>query len=121
MKIYSIQVRRDANTITPTEVAEHEVAILQTMFGPENVHNANGKRIDENPLTDADVAGEVELELASEHDRLAAKYGANDEGVVVEQVFGKKASKQLESAIAFNESNKAGKADVKADAKAAKK
>lgn len=120
MKIYSIQIRRDANTITPTQVPQHEVPILQTMFGAENVHNANGKRLDENALTDADVAGEVDLNPATEHDRLAGKYGTNDEGVIVELVFGKKASRGLETAIAHNEASangdnetKAGKAEAK--------
>lgn len=94
---YLIHIRRDANTITPVNVPEYEVPILQEMFGTENVHNADGKRVDEAgigiciaecPLADDEFA------------RLAAKYGASDEGLVVEQVYGKKASKGLEKAIA---------------------
>lgn len=100
MKLYNVSIRRDAHTTTPVTVAEHEVAILQTIHGAENVHNADGKRIDEHPLTDAYAAGEVK-ESEDEFARLASKYGADDKGeLFVEQVYGKKATKGLEKAMA---------------------
>lgn len=100
MKIqaFNATIRRDAHTITPITVPEHEIAILQTIFGEESVHNSEGRTIAENKLTDADVAGEIELS-EGEFDRLAAKYGGNDEGLFVEQVYGKRATGGLDKAI----------------------
>lgn len=96
MKIYNVRVRRDASTQTPVEVPEHEISILQEIYGTENVHNLDGKRIDEVGLTDADVAADVERDPTTEFERLAARYGGNDEGLIVEQVFGKRASRGLD-------------------------
>lgn len=85
VQVLKVTVRRDAHTITPTTAAEHEIAILQTVFGEENVQ-VN------------DVVGQVEVG-DGEFDRLSAKYGGNEEGLLVEQVFGKRASRGLENAI----------------------
>lgn len=61
--LLSVTVRRDANTITPVTVPPHEMTILRSIFGKENVQE--GERV-----------GEVELESTEEHGRLSAKYGA---------------------------------------------
>lgn len=98
IKVFHATIRRDAHTITPITVPEHEIAILQTIFGEESVHNQQGRTIAENKLTEADVAGEVDLS-EGEFDRLAAKYGGNDEGLFVEQVYGKRATGGLDKAI----------------------
>jgi hypothetical protein len=99
LSVYSVVVRRDASTSTPVEVPEHEIAILQTIFGEEHVHNLRHQSIADAGLTDDDIVGELEFG-DGEFDRLAAKYGGNDEGLIVEQVFGKKATKGLETAMA---------------------
>jgi hypothetical protein len=61
--LLSVTVRRDANTITPVTVPPHELTILRSIFGKENVQE--GERV-----------GEVELVSSEEHGRLSAKYGA---------------------------------------------
>ncbi|MBK5570104.1 hypothetical protein [Ensifer sp. SSB1] len=99
LSIFSVVVRRDASTSTPVEVPEHEIAMLQTIFGEEHVHNTRHQSIADAGLTDDDAVGEGEFG-EGEFDRLAAKYGGNDEGLLVEQVFGKKATKGLEAAMA---------------------
>jgi hypothetical protein len=84
--IFHVTVRRDANTITPVTVPDYEVAMLQTVFGEDNI-------------VKGDQAGVFESR-ADEFDRLAHKYGVNTEGeLVVESVFGKKAAGGLEAAI----------------------
>lgn len=100
MKIYSLRIRRDANTMTPIEVPEHEVPILQSIYGEESIHNIDGKRIDEVGLAGADVVADVERDPSTEFDRLAARYGGNDDGLIVEQIYGKKAARGLEARIA---------------------
>lgn len=99
MKIYSLRIRRDANTVTPIEVPEHEVPILQSIYGEESIHNIDGKRIDEVGLASADVVADVERDPSTEFDRLAARYGGNDDGLIVEQIYGKKAARGLEARI----------------------
>lgn len=100
MKLYTVLIRRDAQTITPATVPEHEVALLQTVHGEENIQNVDGKPICNHPLTDADLAGEAPTP-DDEFGRLASKYGANEKGdLIVESVYGKKASKGLEKAMA---------------------
>jgi len=98
--VYQVNIRRDAGTITPVDVPEYEIPILQTIFGEENVHNPKGGAVIDNPPTEAVGMSDV---TGSEFDRLAAKYGANDEGLIVEQVYGKKAAKGLESRLAAAE------------------
>lgn len=85
VRVLQVTVRRDAHTITPTTASEHEIAILQTVFGEEHV-------------LVGDAVGQIEVG-DGEFDRLAAKYGGNEEGLLVEQVFGKRASRGLENAI----------------------
>lgn len=64
--IYAVTVRRDANTIIPAEAPKHEIPVLKHLFGAENV-------------TLGAVIGYVDLDEATEHERLAAKY--NEEAV----------------------------------------
>ena len=45
--LYEIRIRRDAHTVTPVTVPEYELPLLQEIFGAENVHNADRKRVDE--------------------------------------------------------------------------
>lgn len=61
--LLNVTIRRDANTITPTTVPKHELAILRMMFGKENVQETS-------------VHGTVEVDPEGEHERLSAKYGA---------------------------------------------
>lgn len=98
LKLYGIQVRRDAHTITPLTVPEHEVAVLQSVFGEENVQNLRGLPIEQSPLDAADVVGEREFN--DEFERLASKYGSDEKGeLVVETVFGKKAGRGLDRSM----------------------
>jgi hypothetical protein len=99
LKLYGIQVRRDAHTITPVTVPEHEVSILQSVFGEENVQNLRGETIEATGLDVANVVGE--REFVDEFERLASKYGSDEKGeLIVETVFGKKAGKGLDRAMA---------------------
>ncbi|MNU87060.1 hypothetical protein D3C71_768370 [compost metagenome] len=91
-------IRRDAHTITPVTVFPHEIAILQTIFGQENVQNKDGKLLDPKNLSESDIAGEVQVS-DNEFERLQAKYGANEDGPLVEQVYGKQATGGLEAAV----------------------
>ena len=45
--LYEIRIRRDAHTVTPVTVPEYELPLLQEIFGAENVHNADRKRVDD--------------------------------------------------------------------------
>lgn len=99
MKLYNCIIRRDAQTITPVTIPEHEVALLQLIHGEENVQNADGKPIVSHPLTDADFAGECK-DSDDEFGRLATKYGSDEKGeLIVEQVYGKRATKGLEKVM----------------------
>lgn len=104
--IYQALIRRDAHTTTPVTIPEYEVPILQEMFGTENVHNAEGKRIDEVGI------GTPVSEFRSSDDeylRLSAKYGSER----VEEVYGKKATKALADAIKLAKKKKFKPADAK--------
>lgn len=96
--VIHVTIRRDAHTITPVAVFPHEVAILQTIFGQESIQNKDGKLLDLKNLTESDIAGEVAVS-ENEFERLTAKYGGNEDGSLVEQVYGKQASGNLEAAI----------------------
>ncbi|WP_063588236.1 hypothetical protein [Achromobacter ruhlandii] len=91
------RIRRDANTITPVTVRPHEVAILQTIHGEENVQSVDGQVLDLKALEPIDIAGEVPAS-EDEFNRLASKYGGNEEGLLVEQVYGKRAAGNLDAA-----------------------
>ncbi|WP_198317977.1 hypothetical protein [Achromobacter denitrificans] len=91
------RIRRDANTITPVTVRPHEVAILQTIHGEENVQSVDGQVLDLKALEPVDVAGEVPAS-EDEFNRLASKYGGNEDGLLVEQVYGKRAAGNLDAA-----------------------
>lgn len=80
--IYTVLVRRDAHTTTPATIPEYELPLLQEIFGKENVHNAEGKRIDEQGIGSS--VGQYEPS-GDEYERFCAKYGVE----LVEGVFGK--------------------------------
>ena len=90
--LYNIHVRRDAHTITPVTVPEYELPLLYEIFGIENVHNADGKRIDEQGIGPA--VGQYSPS-GDEYERFCAKYGVE----LVEQVFGKKSAQTLQKAV----------------------
>lgn len=58
-----VKIRRDANTINKVTVPNHELPILRTMFGKENV-------------VVGDQVSTYDLEPAGEIERLSAKYGS---------------------------------------------
>lgn len=91
-------IRRDAHTITPVTVFPHEIAILQTIFGQENIQNKDGKLLDLKNLKETDIAGQVQVS-DNEFERLMAKYGGNEGGPLVEQVYGKQAAGALDAAV----------------------
>ena len=68
----AVSVRRDASTITTTEIAAHELPLIRVIHGGENVTVAGDR-------------GEMELEPEQEYDRLCGRYSPD----AVEQVFGK--------------------------------
>ncbi|WP_238878640.1 hypothetical protein [Achromobacter xylosoxidans] len=95
--VIHVRIRRDANTITPVTVRPHEVAILQTIHGEENVQSVDGQVLDLKALEPVDIAGEVPAS-EDEFNRLGSKYGGNEEGLLVEQVYGKRAAGNLDAA-----------------------
>ena len=97
--LYSILVRRDAHTTTPVTVPEYELPLLQEIFGIENVHNADGKRVDEKGLGPA--VGQ--FNPSNEYERFRAKYGVE----LVEQVFGKSKEKLTKQVNAAKQKTKA--------------
>ena len=124
--LYSILIRRDAHTTTPVTIPEYELPILQDIFGTENVHNAEGRRVDEKGPGKA--IGQFRAS-DDEYERFCAKYGA----ARIEQVFGKsrtslnrlvgeaKAKTKAGTSSGSKADAKAGvKTDAVADAKAAK-
>lgn len=96
--VIHVKVRRDAHTTTPVTVRPHEIAVLKHIFGDENIHTHGGRVIDVKNLAADDVAGFVPLS-EDEFGRLAAKYGGNEKGFFVEQVYGTKASGGLDAAM----------------------
>lgn len=96
--LITVKVRRDAHTTTPATVRPHEIAILKTIFGEENVHTVDGKVFDVKNFKPEDVIGSVPMG-EDEFARLAAKYGGDEKGSFVEQVYGTKASGNLDAAI----------------------
>lgn len=116
--IYQVRIRRDAHTTTAVSVALHEIAILQTIFGEENIQKMNGKLLvgeEAEALSETDIVGEREVNAAAEYDRLAIRYGGNEDGLIVEQIYGKKVAKALDKAIEVKKPAKA--ESTKADAK----
>jgi hypothetical protein len=98
--VYTVLIRRDAHTTTPTTVPEHEVAVLQTLFGKENVQNLDGKPVGGESGVGLDKPVGEWTPSKNEFERLAKKYGGNDAGLIVEQVFGKEATRGLDNAMA---------------------
>jgi len=81
--LVGVQIRRDAQTTTPTSVLAHELPILFELYGKENV------AVDE-PIDDA-----RELDTNGEYQRLCNKYGST----IVEQVYGRESSGRLADAF----------------------
>lgn len=78
VQVVEVSVRRDANTIPTIKVPAYEVAILRRNFGKENV---NGEK----------PAGSIEVDPATEHDRLGAKYGPEK----IKAIFGDDGGERL--------------------------
>lgn len=116
--ILAVKIRRDAHTITPTTVTEHEIPILQTIFGEESVQTLDGKPLSDDQIPAEVVVGQVDVS-ETEFDRLAAKYGGNEDGLIVEQVYGKRASRGLDKALTHNAEGAEKKAAAEAKAKEA--
>lgn len=90
--LYTIHVRRDAHTLTPVFVPEYEIAILQALFGNENVLNSDNARADENG--NGTASGDFKA-AEDEYARLEIKYGPE----LVESVYGKRITRALDTAI----------------------
>lgn len=99
VNLFSVLVRRDAHTITPTVVTEHEIPVLRTIFGEESVQTPEGRVLNDDYLVADNAVGQFEAG-DTEFDRLTSKYGGNEEGPFVEQVYGKRATRGLDKAIA---------------------
>lgn len=112
--LIQVTIRRDANTITPVTVPPYELTILRNMFGKENV-------------TEGEQVGEFEVDAASEHERLSAKYGqgkvvkvyGDDEGERLTELVEKAAIKAKPAGK--TEDEKEAEKAAKAAAKAAEK
>ena len=62
----ALLITRDAMTILPSEVPEHEVPVAQAVFGEDNVE-----------VQGVDESRVVTLDSSLEAERLAGKYGAD--------------------------------------------
>jgi len=110
--LVQVTIRRDANTITPVTVAPYELTLLRQMFGKENV-------------TEGDQVAVIEVEAATEYERLCAKYGqgkvakvyGDDEGERLTELVEKAAVKVKPAAKTDEE--KAAEKEAKAAEKAA--
>ncbi|MCX8567055.1 MAG: hypothetical protein ON057_001782 [Glomeribacter sp. 1016415] len=80
--IVSLEIRRDAHTTTPTSVFKHELGILCSLYGKENV-------------SVGDIFCKREIEIDNEYLRLVGKYGEK----VVTDIFGVSESPALANAI----------------------
>ena len=97
-----VMIRCDANTITPVTVPPHEMTILRSIFGKENVQE--GERV-----------GEVELESTEEHGRLSAKYGAPRVAKIYGDDDGERLTELVEKAAVKAQKAPAAKGDKAAD------
>jgi hypothetical protein len=61
--LIAVTVRRDAMTLLPAAVPQHELAVLKAVHGADNVYVQEGE------------AGSIELDPATEGERLEKKYG----------------------------------------------
>lgn len=95
--VYTVLVRKDASTILPVQVPEYEIPLLEVLYGEENLLNADLKLGGEYGYGEA--VGQIDPS-EDEHGRLEAKYGGNEQGAIVEQVYGKKSLKALAKLIA---------------------
>lgn len=81
-----VMIRRDANTITPVAVPPYELTMLRQMFGKENVVGDK-------------VVGQIEVDPASEFERLSAKYSAQKVIKVYGDDGGERLAEQVEKAV----------------------
>lgn len=100
VRLITATVTRDAMTRLPTTVPAHELDILMSTFGEDNVE-----------ITDED-AGEIEIDPAAEGERLAGKYG---DGAVVKQ-FGDNFKSAVSKACSAHEVTSKAKAKDRAPA-----
>lgn len=85
IKLIKVLVRKDAMMTTEAEVGKHELPILESIFGKENINVINVK------LPEREIEN-----VNDEYQRLAMKYGGNDEGLFVKQIYGDAALNKLE-------------------------
>ena len=83
MQVITVLIRKDAHTTTPDYVFEHEIKILKSIFGTENVYVK-------------DKSHDAELNSENEYERLVNKYGPEP----VSNVYGVFESGKLEDVIA---------------------
>lgn len=84
MPYVDLTIRRDANTITPTQVPAYEVPLLKHIFGKENITDESA------------VPVGVELDPEGEYERLSAKYGSE----VIAKFYGEDGGQRLQELIA---------------------
>lgn len=86
--LMQVTIRRDSMTTTSVEVAGYELPMLELIYGEGNVFKLS-----------EDVQPRQIDDVGSEFERLAQKYGGNEEGMFVEQVYGKKVTGRFERAV----------------------
>jgi hypothetical protein len=77
-ELHQVRVRRDAQTITPTTIAAHELPILHALYGIENVE-------------DSGLYGTYPVDEMQEYKRLVLKFGED----AVRAIYGEEHSGQL--------------------------
>lgn len=105
--LLSVTIRRDAQTITPVTVPEHELNVLRSAHGKENI-------------VVGEAVGTVELNPDAEFERLSSKYGqgkivkvyGDEEGVGLTSLVEKGAEK-ARAALAAEKPAKADKSAKK--------
>lgn len=96
VNLYLVRIRRDAHTTIVETVTGHELAVLQAIFGIENVHNKSGKRIDQEGL-DSPVSTRKIDSVEEEYERISMKYGS----AVIERIYGIPTNNTLGSKIEY--------------------
>lgn len=96
--LLSVTIRRDANTITPVTVPPYELTLLRQMFGKENV--AEGEQV-----------GVIEVDPATEHERLSAKYGSGKVSKVYGDDEGERLAELVEKAAVKSKGSKKAEAE----------
>lgn len=102
VNLYSVRIRRDAHTTIAETVTGHELPVLQAIFGIENVHNQEGKRIDQEGM-DSPISTRKIDSIEEEYERLYMKYGST----VIERVYGIPTNNTLKSKVKYITEEKA--------------